>query len=47
MEHLFVCCISAEGFTAFVLINRSFLALEENLSEKLQWAFLLYVFLFS
>lgn len=47
MEHLFVCCISAEGFSAFVLINRSFLALDENLSEKVQWAFLLYVLLFN
>lgn len=45
MEHLLVCCISAEGFTAFVLINRSFLALDENLSGKVQWAFLLYVLL--
>lgn len=47
MEHLFICCFSAEGFSAFVLINRSFLALDENLSEKVQWAFLLYVLLFN
>lgn len=47
MEHLFVCCILAEGFTAFVLINGSFLALDENLREKVQWAFLLYVLLFN